>query len=445
MAHNIIRIVVVVVGLITSLGAQNSMPVGPTCVKPSSGKGCLPLAPTNTRIDLIKPSFSNPTSITNALHPSSTISQVIYGGQVDGKPWRTEFTALAIDKTIEWDGTPIKVVSWQYLAFSGGRIDEVAIDWFAQADDGAVWYFGEDVFNYVDGVVADTDGTWIAGKNRPPGMIMPGHPKVGDAYRPENIPESVFEEVIVKKINQTVAGPSGPIAGALIVSELHLDGKSEEKVFAPGYGEFSTGSATGDFEQASFVVPADARTRSLPAAPAALVNLSSAVRHTFDALGKSDWSGAAAAVTALKPTWASYRAGRVPETLARQMSRDIAAIDTAVTSRKSADARHAALRIAQNDLDLRLQHEPLLTIERARVELWVRQTLVDAAAKDVGSVLGDVTTLEWTWRRIRGTINREVAARIDAQLKDLRQAADAKDLAVVAKTGSALLATLAAQ
>ena len=53
----------------------------------------------------------------------------------------------------------------QYVAYSGGRILEVALDWYAQADDGSVWYFGEDVFNYEDGVVADTHGTWLAGKD----------------------------------------------------------------------------------------------------------------------------------------------------------------------------------------------------------------------------------------------------------------------------------------
>ncbi|MDT5245463.1 MAG: hypothetical protein QOD36_2839, partial [Mycobacterium sp.] len=55
----------------------------------------------------------------------------------------------------------------QYVAYLDGRIHEVAIDWYAQADDGSVWYFGEDVFNYEDGKVADTNGTWVAGDTTP--------------------------------------------------------------------------------------------------------------------------------------------------------------------------------------------------------------------------------------------------------------------------------------
>ena len=44
----------------------------------------------------------------------------------------------------------------QYVAYLGGRIQEVALDFYAQADDGSVWYFGEDVYNYEKGAVADT-------------------------------------------------------------------------------------------------------------------------------------------------------------------------------------------------------------------------------------------------------------------------------------------------
>jgi hypothetical protein len=74
--------------------APTTMPAGPSCIRPDSGKGCLPVAPAGKRVDLVKPSFSNPTSITNPLHPSSRIAQVIYNGQVDGRPFRTEFTHL---------------------------------------------------------------------------------------------------------------------------------------------------------------------------------------------------------------------------------------------------------------------------------------------------------------------------------------------------------------
>jgi hypothetical protein len=443
MAHVRMTLVAVALGAITSLTAsQTPMPAGPTCIAPTRGSGCLPLAPSNRRLDLVKPSFSNPTSITNPLHPSSVIQQVIYGGQVDGKPFRTEFTRLPVTKAIEWDGQRINVVTWQYLAFSNGRIDEVAIDWFAQADDGAVWYFGEDVFNYANGVVADTEGTWIAGKNGPPGMIMPGRPSVGDVYRPENIPSIVFEEVTVKAVGRTVAGPSGPLSGALVVSELHMDGTREDKTFAPGYGEYSTGSASRNLEQAVLAVPTDARPGPTPAA---LVALSAAVRHAYDAVGRGNWTEASTALGALARAWDADEVRAEPELLRKQMGRDIGALEAAVVSRKPGEARHAALRVVQNDLDLRERYESLAAVERARVNLWARQIVVDAAAKDVGSVAGDVATLEWTWQRVRHTVTADAAARVDSQLGELRRSIDARNLDAASATASRLLAMLAAQ
>lgn len=125
----------------------------------------LKVAPESKRVDLEKPTFSKPTEITNPLYPIKELDQVLLLGQVEGKPFRTEVTLLPETKMIECDGKRIETLVSQYVAYLDGRIHEVALDWYAQADDGAVWYFGEDVFNYEDGVVADTEGTWIAGKD----------------------------------------------------------------------------------------------------------------------------------------------------------------------------------------------------------------------------------------------------------------------------------------
>ena len=69
----------------------------------------------------------------------------------------------------------------------------------------------------------------------------------------------MFEQVRVEKIDQSVHGPSGEISGAIEVTELHMDGTTEGKVFAPGYGEFSTGSPGGDLEAVSLASPTDSR------------------------------------------------------------------------------------------------------------------------------------------------------------------------------------------
>ena len=154
------------------------------------------------------PTFSNPTEITNPLFPVSDQASVLLLGHVDGKPFRTEVTLLPYTRIVEWEGQRVETLVSQYNAFLGGSIEEVAYDLYAQADDGSVWYFGEDVFDFRDGAIVSTEGTWLAGRDGPAAMIMPGDPKVGDVYRTENAPGFVFEEVTVRSTDQTLDGPS---------------------------------------------------------------------------------------------------------------------------------------------------------------------------------------------------------------------------------------------
>src|SRR6266540_1552097 len=245
----------------------------------NTGRGC---APASKRVDLAVPSFSNPTVIDNPLFPISDLHSVLLLGHVDGKPFRTETTLLPQTESVEWRGQQIEVRISQYMAYLNGQINEVALDRYAQADDGSVWYFGEDVFDYEHGTVALTEGTWLAGRDGPPAMIMPGHPNVGDVYRTENAPGIVFEEVTVDSVGKTVEGPLGPVPGAAVVKELHSDGTTERKLFASGYGEFRT-SGGGDLEALALAVPKDA----LPGLPSPeLTTLTTGAGAVLDAAAR---------------------------------------------------------------------------------------------------------------------------------------------------------------
>ncbi|MEU6138845.1 hypothetical protein ABZ848_00610 [Streptomyces sp. NPDC047081] len=385
---------------------------------------CLPLAPKSARVDLATPRFTHPTRITNPLHPTARVTQTIYGGQESGKPFRTEVTLLPGTRTITWGDRTIHAVTSQYVAFSAGRVEEVADDWYAQADDGSVWYLGENVFNYDNGVVADTEGTWQAGHGNAPGaMIMPAHPHKGDVYRTENLPGVVFEQVTVRGVGQTVDGPYGKITDAMTVHELHMDGTTEDKVFAPGYGEFSTGSPAGDLEAVSLAVPTDAKHAPVPPGLAALKEAVRAAHAT----------PTPAKVSAAQAAWDGYRAAdAVPPLLQRQMTRDLNAWQ------KSPADRAAALRTEQNMTDLRLRYEPLATVDLARLTLWARQLEIDAKAGDAGSVAGDVTCLELIGQR--GDTPKSAA--FTADLKKAREAADRKDTGAAASSARELQADI---
>jgi hypothetical protein len=394
------------------------------------------LAPDKQRIDLVVPSFSHPTEVTNPLFPIGHLDAVILG-EVAGRPLRIETTLLPETKTVEWSGQRVQALQSQFCAYLEGRINEVAVDLYAQADDGSVWYFGEDVVDYARGVAATTEGTWRAGLDGPAAMIMPGHPKVGDVYRTENIPGVAFEQVTVKHVGVTVNGPSGPIHGAMVGQELHQDETAlEPKTFAPGHGEWFSGGGH-DFEANALSVPADA----LPApAPAELTSLSSGAYHVFDTARSKDWNAAAATVRSMTSAWNTFQAGEVPERLGVQMREALHALVTAVGGRNSREGAQAALDVANASLDLQLRYRPPVEVNLGRFELWTRRLLVDAAARNAAAVHGDVTTLAW----IRDRIALDDADRngIDDQLRYLRSVADAREFEIAMVQAARLRETL---
>jgi hypothetical protein len=240
-------------GLTASAGTPNDSTE--VCLDPAGVP--LPIAPDSERVDLQPPSFSNPLEITNPLFPIGKLFRAILLGNLEGVPLRIETTLMPGTTTVNLKGQRVETHISQFVAYLGGRIHEVALDRYAQADDGAVWYLGEDVFDYEDGLVADSEGTWLAGKDGPAAMIMPAHPRVGDVWRTENICGLVFEEVTAESTDVTVQGPQGPVTGALVVQELHQDATLEPKTFAPGYGEFVSGGGL-DLEALALAIPADA-------------------------------------------------------------------------------------------------------------------------------------------------------------------------------------------
>ena len=395
------------------------------------------LAPDKERIDLVAPSFSHPTRVTNPLFPIGHLDAVILG-EVAGRPLKIETTLLPETKTVDWGGQRVQALQSQFCAYLEGRINEVAVDLYAQADDGSVWYFGEDVVDYARGVAATTEGTWRAGLDGPAAMIMPGHPKVGDVYRTENIPGVAFEQVTVKQVGVTVNGPSGPIHGAMVGQELHQDETAlEPKTFAPGHGEWFSGGGH-DFEANALSVPADA----LPApTPAELTTLSSEAYHVFDAARSKDWNAASATVTSMTSAWNTFRAGEVPERLGAQMREALHALATGVGARDSRKGAQAALDVANASLDLQLRYRPPVQINLARFELWTRQLLVDAAARNAAGIHGDITTLAWIRDRI--ALDSADGNGIDDQLRYLRSVADAKEFEVAMVQAARLRGTLA--
>jgi hypothetical protein len=407
-------------------GGSTTVPQ-PTCGELSAaGLAKLPLAPSSSRVDLGSPPFSHSTRIDNPLFPISELHSAILNGVVDGQTFKVETTLLPKTRLIGWgEGRCVETLASQYVAYLDDRLEEVAIDHYAQADDGSVWYLGEDVFNYEDGVVADRLGTWIAGRDGPGAMIMPAAPKVRDAYRPENIPGFVFEEVTVNMVDKTVAGPRGPVRGAIEIRELHADGAFESKDFAPGYGEFFTASG-GDVEALALAVPTDALEGGVPSKLAAV---SAGADAVYEAAGRGQWAKASRAAASAAAGWAEYRrSGDVPRRLQGPTAAVVERLTAATSARDRRKAQHAAVDTVQSALDLRLQYVSPTGIDRGRFDAWLRQLLVDASADSVAGAAGDVSALEWVRDRFAHTLSPEERTRLDTLLVELREAVRDEDL-----------------
>ena len=424
-----------------SSGSTSGMPTGTggTTIRQPIVPASIPVAPESERVDLEMPTFSDPTNITNPLFPVSSQDSVLMLGHVDGKPFRTEVTLLPETQIIEWEGRRVETLVSQYNAFLDGRIQEVAYDYYAQADDGSVWYFGEDVFDFIDGAIVVTEGTWRAGRDGPAAMIMPGDPQVGDVYRTENAPGFVFEEVTVRSVDQTLKGPIGPIEGGLLADELHSDGKIEQKVFAPGYGEYYTAGG-GDVEALALAVPTDALEGEVPAE---LTTLSDGALEIFDAAGSEDWAAASATIRGMEAAWQAYRGGDVPRLIEPRMAQALSALAGAVGARKATEARDAAIRAARSSLDLQLPYRPQPEIDLARMDLWAAQLLVDEAAGDAAGVGADQFALDYDRDRIRDAVDARDLTRIDTEIGAIQIAVADEDLPAAAAAAGRLRTTLA--
>lgn len=381
----------------------------------------LPIAPPGKRVDLGTPVFSNPTSVTNPLFPISRLDQVVLVGFVGGVPFRAETSLLPATKRIDLGGYEVETLTSQYVAYLDRRIDETAIDQYGQDDAGAVWYFGEEVSNYEDGKIVDTDGTWLACKDGPVAMIMPAHPAIGDVYRVENIFPTVFEEIEILKTDQTLAGPLGPVAGAFEVTQLHLDGHYEPKAFAPGYGEFSTGS-NADIEELAIALPTDAA--GVPT-PIRLRQLLAGARRVFQAAGGGNWKLASRTTEDMTMAWRSYQATTIPRLLKPLMSSALSDLAGAVSSREAATTRQFALDVTKWGLDLLLQYQSRAEVDFARLDLWSRQLVVDAEAEDTGGITSDLAIMGRILDRLKNAGDwrqRADVRAVEGQLDGLRTA-----------------------
>jgi len=347
------------------------------------------------------PPFTNPTDITNPYYPVSNTKHAITLGVADGDEFRSEVTLLPGTRTITWAGGVTQTRISQYVAYKAGDLVEVAYDFFAQADNGDLYYFGEDVFNYVDGVVDNTEGSWLAGRDgAPPGLIMPANPVVGQVFRPENFFPVVFEEDTVVSLMQPARTPLGPINNGLLIHELLLDGTEELKIYALGFGQVE-GSETG---ASSHLVLFDSINAPFGRVPSALDSIESLAEEVLDMV--PDWRRVRNRAIMITHRWSRYRpqaiaAGAPPEfvtamrRLVRQLNTASLAQDEAATNEAANDMRSAAV-------DLMNFYNPRVPGDIKRLQVLEQELMGNVRAGDwTEAMISHAKAADAVWARLR--------------------------------------------
>jgi hypothetical protein len=158
--------------------------------------------------------------------------------EADGPDGLETIDVEVLEETKTIEGVVATVV--RDTVYLDGALIEDTWDWYAQDDDGNVWYLGEDTCEYEDDKCVDTGGSWMWGADGAlPGIVMKGDPEVdGERYYQEFYPgeaEDVGEVVDEDLRIEVEAGRFRDCIKTHDTSTLErrLD---EYKYFCPGIG-----------------------------------------------------------------------------------------------------------------------------------------------------------------------------------------------------------------
>jgi hypothetical protein len=174
-------------------------------------------------------------TIDNPYWPMRVGSRWVYREVDEDGVARVTVTVTPRVRTV--DGVEARVV--RDVVTRGGRVVEDTFDWYAQDDDGNVWYLGEDTTAYEEDGSASTEGSWEAGVGgAQAGIAMPGHPAVGMEYRQEYLAGEAEDAARVLSLDEQAQVPYGHVTGALLTKDFTpVEPRVlEYKLYAPGVG-----------------------------------------------------------------------------------------------------------------------------------------------------------------------------------------------------------------
>ena len=210
--------------------------------------------PVASDADFDPANFSNPTEVTNPYLPLVPGTRFTWQGHATDEGERltraVELTVTDMTKVVNGVRT---IVGWE-RDFTDGRMEEVELTFYAQDDDGNVWYFGEDPEEY-DGKKIVKSPVWLAGlRGARTGIVMQAVPRLSTPSYAEGwggTDVDWTDRGKVDQVGQETCVPAGCYSDVVVIDEFNPDepGKHQLKYYAPGVGGVRTGWRGGKEEE----------------------------------------------------------------------------------------------------------------------------------------------------------------------------------------------------
>jgi hypothetical protein len=158
--------------------------------------------------------------------------------EVDEEGNKLEVVVIVTTETKEIaNGITARVV--RDTVTENGELIEDTFDWYAQDLEGNVWYMGEDTAEFENGKISTRSGSFEAGVDGAlPGIIMPGDPQPGLAYRQEYYEGEAEDNGQILSLEEMVDVPFGHFEEVLMTKDTITIEPDvlEYKLYARGVG-----------------------------------------------------------------------------------------------------------------------------------------------------------------------------------------------------------------
>jgi len=213
----------------------------PLAAKQGTGPKAVSVGSKKLSLDVCAPGQGGFTTVsTNPYWPMDVGRQLVLTAEEDGETHINQVTSLNVTVVI----APVTTRVVEEREFVDDELSEVTWNYFAQASDGSICYFGEDVDIYEEGGISH-EGAWCAAApGNAPGIFMPADPKPGMKFQIEVAPGVAEDEGKIVGIGP-IEVPFGPFEETIRLREFNpLEGAKDYKIHAAGTGIIVDGTQT---------------------------------------------------------------------------------------------------------------------------------------------------------------------------------------------------------